>query len=71
MRAPQTDLAKKVKSISDSRIFDIRSDELPTWCPGCNEEAGVLEEEIWQVYREQGVTVIAIDIQESVGLVLG
>ena len=42
-----------------------------TWCPGCNEEAGVLEEEIWQVYREQGVTVIAIDIQEPVGLVLG
>lgn len=42
-----------------------------TWCPGCNEEAAVLENDIWQVYREQGVTVIAIDIMEPVGLVLG
>ncbi len=42
-----------------------------TWCPGCNEEAAVLENQIWQVYQDQDVTVIAIDIQEPVGLVQG
>jgi thiol-disulfide isomerase/thioredoxin len=42
-----------------------------TWCPGCNEEAAVLEQQIWQVYREDGVTVIAIDIMEPAGLVRG
>ncbi len=42
-----------------------------TWCPGCNEEAAHLEEDIWQVYAEQGVTVIAVDIQEFPALVQG
>ena len=35
-----------------------------TWCPGCNAEAAILENNIHQVYREHGVTVIAIDMQE-------
>jgi peroxiredoxin len=42
-----------------------------TWCPGCNEEAAHLENDIWQVYQNQGVTVIAVDIQEMVPLVQG
>jgi thiol-disulfide isomerase/thioredoxin len=40
-----------------------------TWCPGCNEEAEALENQIWQVYRDRGVTVIAIDMQEPAELV--
>jgi 2-oxoglutarate ferredoxin oxidoreductase subunit beta len=28
-------LAQKVSSIRDSNVFDVRSGELPTWCPGC------------------------------------
>lgn len=28
-------MAEKVKRIEDSSVFDIRSGELPTWCPGC------------------------------------
>ena len=28
-------LAKKVKQIKDSNMLSIRSDSLPTWCPGC------------------------------------
>ncbi|MBK8167904.1 MAG: TlpA family protein disulfide reductase [bacterium] len=40
-----------------------------TWCPGCNEEAQSLEHEIWQEYRDDGVTVLAIDLQEQVGVV--
>ena len=41
-----------------------------TWCPGCNEEAQSLEHEIWRAYREHGVTVLAIDLQEQVATVL-
>lgn len=28
-------LADKVKDVEESKIFDLRSSELPTWCPGC------------------------------------
>ncbi|MCJ7686352.1 MAG: thiamine pyrophosphate-dependent enzyme [Desulfobacteraceae bacterium] len=28
-------LAEKVEKIKSSRIFSIRTDNLPTWCPGC------------------------------------
>jgi peroxiredoxin len=42
-----------------------------TWCPGCNEEAEGLENNIWQVYRERGLSVIAVDIAEPPILVAG
>ena len=35
MKTPGRALAEKVKNIEDSQIFDVRSDALPTWCPGC------------------------------------
>lgn len=41
-----------------------------TWCPGCNEEAQSLEHEIWRTYREYGVTVLAIDLQEQLAVVI-
>lgn len=28
-------LAEKVRDIGESKAFEVRSDELPTWCPGC------------------------------------
>jgi 2-oxoglutarate ferredoxin oxidoreductase subunit beta len=28
-------LAEKVAKIKDSRVFSVRSENLPTWCPGC------------------------------------
>ena len=40
-----------------------------TWCPGCNDEAQSLEHEIWQAYQPYGVTVLAIDLQESLNVV--
>ena len=40
-----------------------------TWCPGCNEEAQSLENDIWQTYRDEGVTVLAIDLQEPLATV--
>lgn len=42
-----------------------------TWCPGCNEEAERLQNDISAVYGEQGVTVIAVDIMEMTSLVQG
>ncbi len=66
-----TDLDGLPVALSDHAGEIIVLNFFTTWCPGCNEEAAVLENEIWQVYQEDGVTVIAIDIQESVGLVLG
>ena len=42
-----------------------------TWCVGCNEEAAHLENDIWQVYQGQNVTVIAVDIQEPLSMVQG
>jgi len=35
MKTPGHILSEQVKQIEASRIFDVRSDELPTWCPGC------------------------------------
>ncbi|KPK24095.1 MAG: 2-oxoglutarate synthase [Nitrospira bacterium SG8_3] len=35
MKTPGHILAEQVKQIEESRIFDVRSEELPTWCPGC------------------------------------
>lgn len=40
-----------------------------TWCPGCNVEAQSLEHEIWREYQGDGVTVLAIDLQEQVAVV--
>jgi len=36
-----------------------------TWCPPCQVEAPQLEDSIWQVYQNEGVTVLGVDFQES------
>ena len=35
MKTPGRDLVEKLSLIKDSEAFSIRSDNLPTWCPGC------------------------------------
>ena len=40
-----------------------------TWCPGCNVESASLENDIWQAYKNDGVTVIAMDMAESLAVV--
>lgn len=35
MKTPGKILAEQVAGIRDSEVFSIRSDNLPTWCPGC------------------------------------
>jgi len=40
-----------------------------TWCPGCNDEASELENNIHLAYQEYNVTVLAIDILEDSAIV--
>ncbi|MBW2063545.1 MAG: 2-oxoacid:ferredoxin oxidoreductase subunit beta [Deltaproteobacteria bacterium] len=35
MKTPGKTLADKIKKIKESKVLTIRSDNLPTWCPGC------------------------------------
>jgi 2-oxoglutarate ferredoxin oxidoreductase subunit beta len=35
MKTPGRELAERVDRIRDSEAFSVRSDNLPTWCPGC------------------------------------
>lgn len=63
------DLAGIPVSLSDYPDDIVLINFFATWCPGCNEEAAILENDIHLVYREYGVTVIAIDMQEPDWLV--
>ncbi len=40
-----------------------------TWCPPCNDEAPVLEDNFWQEYQQAGFTVLAVDLLEPADLV--
>lgn len=40
-----------------------------TWCVFCNREAPSLENDIWQPYRDYGVTVIGLNVRESLEVV--
>lgn len=66
-----TDLEEQPVSLSDLDGQIIVLNFFTTWCPGCNIEATHLENDIWQVYGDQGVTVLAIDVQEPLSLVQG
>ena len=65
------DLAGIDVSLHDHQGEIIVLNFFTTWCPGCNEEAAHLENDIWQVYGDDRVTVIAVDIQEPQPLVQG
>jgi peroxiredoxin len=40
-----------------------------SWCPPCQVEAPQLEDSIWQVYQNDGVTVLGVDFQETSSIV--
>ena len=63
------DLTGTPVSLSDYAGDIVVINFFATWCPGCNVEAAILENNIHQVYKEYGVTVIAIDMQEQVATV--
>jgi len=65
------DLAGNPVSLADYLGDIVVLNFFATWCPGCNVEAEHLENDIWQVYRDEGVTVLAVDIQEHAALVQG
>jgi peroxiredoxin len=63
------DLSGTPTNLSDFAGDIIVLNFFATWCPGCNVEAAILENNIHQAYREYGVTVIAIDMQEQLAIV--
>lgn len=58
-------------SLSELRGEIVVLNFFATWCLGCNEEAESLENDIWLVYGDQGVRVVAVDIMEPAVLVDG
>ena len=40
-----------------------------TWCAPCQAEMPMLEANIWHQYRDRGVAVLGVDLQEDIGLV--
>ena len=62
-------LAGEPVSLSDFAGDIVLINFFATWCPGCNVEAAILENDIHRVYAEYGVTVLAIDMQEPAWLV--
>ncbi len=66
-----TDLNGAEVSLSDYSGKIIVLNFFTTWCPGCNEEAEQLQHNIWEVFADQGVIVLAIDVQEQASLVQG
>ena len=63
------DLTGTPVSLSDYAGDIVVINFFATWCPGCNVEAAILENNIHLVYQEHDVTVIAIDMQEQVAIV--
>lgn len=60
------DTAGNPISLSDFTGDIVLLNFFATWCVPCQIEAPQLEDSIWQVYRQQGVTVFALDFQEPV-----
>ena len=56
-------------------LYDFQGDVIllnffATWCPPCNVESPILEENFWQVYRDYGFTVLAVDLLEDPSVVI-
>jgi peroxiredoxin len=55
-------------------LYDFQGDVIllnffATWCPPCNDEALILEENFWQEYQDEGFTVLAVDLLEQAWVV--
>jgi peroxiredoxin len=66
-----TDLSGAEVSLYDHFGEIILLNFFATWCPGCNDEADALQHQIWEVYQDRGVSVIALNMLESQALVEG
>jgi peroxiredoxin len=55
-------------------LYDFQGDIIvvnffATWCPGCNVESLQLQEDIYEAYSDQDVTVLGVDLLEPAELV--
>ncbi len=65
------DLQGVERSFADLRGEVVVLNFFTTWCPGCNEEAESLQGDVWEIYADRGVRVLAVDIAEQPALVDG
>jgi len=65
------DLAGNPVSLLDFQGDVILITFFATWCVNCAEESEIVEQLLWEVYRDQGLTVIAIDVGGRLPLVKG
>ncbi|MCD6327932.1 TlpA family protein disulfide reductase [bacterium] len=57
-----TNLDNETVKLSDWRGSIVMMDLWATWCSPCIGAVGVMESEIWQVYKDRGVVVWGVDI---------
>lgn len=60
------DTAGNVLSLQDFSGDIILLNFFASWCIPCQIEAPQLEDSIWQVYKNQGVTIIGLNFMESI-----
>lgn len=63
------DLEGKKINLSDYKGKVILAFFFTTWCPYCSAEAPYLEKEVFRKFKNRGVQVLAIDVQEDKALV--
>jgi len=64
-----TDLAGEPVALYDLQGDIVVLNFFATWCVGCIDEAESLENSIWLAFRDEGLTVVAVDIMEQTPLV--
>ena len=64
-----TDVDGSAHSLSGYRGRVIVLNFFATWCGPCQDEMPKLQANIWQSYRDRGVVVLGVDLQEDLGAV--
>ena len=64
-----TDVDNDSVSLSDFNGQVVVLNFFATWCAPCQDEMPQLDKNIWQAYKDKGVMVLGINLQEDLGQV--
>ncbi|MDP6039573.1 MAG: TlpA disulfide reductase family protein [Candidatus Latescibacteria bacterium] len=64
-----SDVDGEIRTLSSYRGQVVVLNFFATWCAPCQAEMPMLEANIWREYRDRGVAVLGVDLQEDLGLV--
>jgi len=64
------DTAGNTVSLSDFKGDVVLLNFFATWCGPCQIESPMLEDSIWQAYKDKGLTIIGLDFQEETALLI-